>query len=272
MTKFYLLLAFVCAAASTSAQSDSTKTGDTLRVGNMIIVKKKDGNYENREDQSDKHRKRKRGNVSTNWGIVDLGFANYTDRTNYADPATQSFAPGATKDKFDLRNGKSVNVNVWIFMQRLNLVKHVVNLKYGVGLELNNYRYTEPWAYDKNVNKFLTDNVRNYKKNKLAADYVTVPLMLNFNFTPHNSSPRTFGFSVGASAGYLYSARQKIITREDGKQKIHDDFELNKFKLSYIAELQLGPVKLYGSLASESMFEKYLDQTPFNFGIRLSNW
>jgi hypothetical protein len=47
---------------------------------------------------------------------------------------------------------------------------------------------------------------------------------------------------------------------------------LRPFKISYIAELQLGPVKVYGSMATESMFEKGLDQTPFNVGLRFSNW
>ena len=70
-------------------------------------------------------------------------------------------------------------------MQRLNFIKHVVNLKYGLGIELNNYRYEVPLYYDKANNIFTRDLTRHYKKNKLAADYVTVPLMLNFNFTPN---------------------------------------------------------------------------------------
>ena len=39
----------------------------------------------------------------------------------------------ANKDNLKLRTIKSVNVNIWFFMQRLNLIKHVVNLKYGLG-------------------------------------------------------------------------------------------------------------------------------------------
>ena len=116
------------------------------------------------------------------------------------------------------------------------------------------------------------DNVNHYSKNKLAADYLTAPLMLNFDFTPNNDNNKSFGFSVGASAGYLYSSRQKTITSEEGKKKLHDDFELNQFKVSYVAEIQLGPVKLYGSMATQSMFKKGFDQTPYNIGFRLSNW
>jgi hypothetical protein len=116
----------------------------------------------------------------------------------------------------------------------------------------------------------IYDITRSYSKNKLAADYVTVPLMLNFNFTPKKK--KGFGFSVGASGGYLYASRQKTVTNIDGKQKEKDDFDLRPWKLSYIGELSFGPVKLYGSLASQGMFEKGPDQVPYTLGLRLSNW
>jgi hypothetical protein len=90
-------------------------------------------------------------------------------------------------------------------------------------------------------------------------------LMLNVNFTPGRN--KGFGFSGGMSAGYLYSARQKI-----NKSKLHGDFNLEKWKLSYIGELNLGVVKLYGSYAMKNMWDKGLDQTPYNVGIRLSSW
>jgi hypothetical protein len=94
--------------------------------------------------------------------------------------------------------------------------------------------------------------------------------MVNLNFTPNRSEG--FGLSFGVSGGYLYSARNKTITSDEGKKKSKDDFDLEKFKLSYIGELSLGPVKLYGSYAIKNMFERGLDMTPYNFGFRFSNW
>jgi hypothetical protein len=286
MRKLYLLMTGLCLALGAAAQTDtpSSPTGktdtsfhpagntDTIRIGNLVIIKKGGGGYERSEDIRITRRRGKNENVSTNWGIVDLGFANFTDNTNYAGAAAQQLAPGGKENWFKLRNGKSVDINIWIFMQRLNMIKHVVNLKYGLGLELNNYRYEEPVRYNKAAGQFTMDLTNHYKKNKLATDYITVPLMLNFNFTPQNDNNKTFGLSAGVSAGYLYSSRQKTITSEEGKKKTRDDFSLRPFKISYIAELQLGPVKLFGSLASQSMFKKGLDQTPYNFGLRLSNW
>jgi hypothetical protein len=219
-------------------------------------------------------KKVKPSNLSTNWLIVDLGFTNYTDKTNYAGATAQTFAPGSNSNWFNLKNNKSVDVNIWFFMQRLNVVKHVVNLKYGLGIELNNYRYQDNIKYMTNAATQATTVIMDtvsYSKNKLAADYVTVPFMINFNFTPQLKEG--FGISVGISAGYLYSSRQKTISSEFGKKKNFDDFDLNPWKLSWIAEAQLGPVILYGSLATKSMFNSQgLNQVPYTFGIRLSKW
>src|SRR5579872_5733892 len=168
MNRVFLLMAVVCLSLYGRAQSDTIRTpssdtthapsaakGDTLRVGNIIIIR--NGHPTDEEPESIRiHNRRDRyshpSNVSTDWLILDIGVANFNDRTNYASAPAQQFAPGANKDWFGLRTGflKSIDVNIWLFMQRVNLIKHVVNLKYGLGIELNNYRYQE------NV-RFLTD-------------------------------------------------------------------------------------------------------------------
>jgi hypothetical protein len=272
-----LLLAIIAfSGAMTCFAQDSTVTdkADTIRIGGMVIIKKagkNEGGKDNSNVSITRASRRKSSNVSTNWWIVDLGFANLNDKTNYSSAEAMAFAPGFDKDKLELKTTKSVNVNVWFFMQKLNMVKHVVNLKYGLGLELKNYRFdNEQVRLTKNPTTITIDPaLAGVKKNKLAADYITVPMMLNLNFTPGRN--KGFGVSGGVSAGYLYSARQKI-KNNDNKSKVHDDFELRKWKLSYIGELNLGPVKLYGSYALKSMWEKGLDQTPYNVGIRLSSW
>ena len=279
MKRNLFLLAGMCFALSGLAQTDSTKKdGDTIRAGNILILKdKKDAKSDDHDDDDDDddvhvHRRKpyKPSKLSTNWGIVDLGISQFNDKTNYAQAISQGdLGAGANEDWFDLRNGKSINVNIWFFMQRLSLINHYVNLKYGLGLELNNYRYSENIKYQKDASPLVVmDNV-NYKKNKLAADYLTLPMMLNFNLTPNRR--HGFGFSVGASAGYLYASRQKTVSNDFGKKKDKDNFDLRKWKVSYIGELSLGIVKLYGSYATQSMFENGIDHTPYNVGIRLSN-
>ena len=286
MSRQFLLLAGLCLSLSGWAQNDTTSKSpvrtsqmdtvrsdnDTIRVGSLIIIKSGKGGESNHSEPVRVHRRHndyKPSNISTNWVLLDLGFANFNDRTNYASASAQQFAPGATNDWFHLRTGKSINVNIWLFMQKINLIKHVVNLKYGLGIELNNYRYEENIKYLTNPTRVIMDTI-SYSKNKLAADYVTVPFMLNFNFTPNRRND--YGLSVGASVGYKYSSRQKFKSGVTGKKKTFDDFDMEPWKISWIGELQLGWLKLYGSYATKSMFQKGLDQIPYTVGIRLGNW
>ncbi len=292
MKKINLLLvaAFICLNASAQTDTTVSKKSDTMRIGNIIIIKKGKkfdfdsmGNETAQKNAARKHASK----VSTNWWIVDLGFSNYDDQTNYAAANASGYLvdkPGSsfTKNDFKLRSGKSVNVNIWLFMQRVNLVKKNVNLKYGLGVELNNYRYRSAISYKESGvipysgglqtnNTFIFRDSIAFSKNKLAADYVTVPVMLNFSTTPKHNR-KSFIFSAGVSAGYLYSQRNKQVSNERGKLKNKGDYDLEKFKFSYVAEIGYGPLKLYGSYSPKSIFERSLDMRPYNFGIRFSSW
>ncbi|MFN4285154.1 MAG: outer membrane beta-barrel protein [Lacibacter sp.] len=268
---------------STLAQTDTTGKphSDTLKVGNMIIIRKSDGTNKPEAEKEKKEREydvkittqksNKNRNVTTNYWVFDLGFANVVDRTNYNAPGVSGpngYFPGGNANLMDLRNGKSVNVNIWVFLQERNLIQHVVNLKYGLGLELNNYRYQSNIRHRFEPRDFIErdPDVTSFRKNKLAADYVTLPVMLNFNFAPRKK--HSYGFSAGLSAGYLYSARQKMRSAERGKEKVKNDFNLQPWKLAAIGELKMGVFCLYGSYALNTMYRSGLDQTPYAIGIR----
>lgn len=262
---------------------------DTIRIGGMVIVKEgKKGHRSIHMDNDRNYEKRKRSNISTNWGIVDLGFANYDDKTDYS--TTGSYLvnrpgyPNIGKSDLKLRTGKSVNVNIWFFMQRLNLVKHKVNLKYGLGLELNNYRYKSssmlsykeggvvPYTLGTvNTNEpFIFRDSIQFSKNKLALDYLTVPVMLNF--ATHANQRKGISMSVGVSAGYLYSSRNKQVSDERGKLKNKGEYDIERFKFSYVAELGIAGIRFYGSYSPKSMYEHSLNIRPYNIGLRFSNW
>jgi hypothetical protein len=104
------------------------------------------------------------------------------------------------------------------------------------------------------------------KKAKLAADYLTVPMMLNFNSSPEKSNG--LRLSAGVSAGFLYSARYK--TKQNGDiQKIKNDFDLEPFKFSWVGEVGVGPITLYGSFAMNNMWSRGLNMKPYNIGFRI---
>ncbi len=288
MKKLYIFLAAVIFCSNSFAQTDTAyvpKKSDTMRIGNIIIIRHGKKSKEISVTTMGRNTEKKKSKVTTNWGILDLGFTNYNDQTNYTNAGNylvnRPGSPVFSKDDFKLRTGKSINVNIWFFMQRLNLIKQNVSLKYGLGLELNNYRYKSNISYKENgvipysnglqTNAaFIFRDSIGFTKNKLAADYLTVPVMLSIG----NSSPgskKNLSLSFGVSAGYLYSQRNKQRSSERGKEKNKGEYDLERFKFSYIAELGLGPVRLYGSYSPKSMYQHSLDIRPYTIGFRFSN-
>ncbi len=287
-----LVMAATClmVAGMGYAQTDSSsKNTDTVKVGNFIIIKKKN-NGSVSTDESDKRRNnsyeykverrsRRRSNISTNWWIMDLGFANMRDQTDYTAAQAGGYlktlraADGpVTQNSNKLITGKSSNVNIWFFMQKVNMVKHVVNLKYGLGLEMYNFRYDTRLSFRKDPQPYAFNDSIGFTKNKLYVEYLTVPIMLNFNTTP--DSRRGFSFSAGVSAGYLINSRNKQISGERGKEKIKGDFNFEPWRVAAIGELGLGPVRLYGSYSLNRLQKDItrVEQYPYTVGIRFSNW
>ncbi len=278
LKKISLLALATCALTGLQAQTDTTRLpsgeSDTMRIGNIIILKNGQPGSQSKEVQAyfKNRRSYRKSNNTLHWFSFDLGFNNFVDNTDYSSPEAQAFAPGATEDWFNLRNSKSLNVNIWFVQGRLNMVKHVINLRYGAGLEFYNFRFEEDIRFTKKPPSVYMDEEINYNKNKLAMNYITVPVMLNFNFTPNRSMERSFGISAGMSASYMYGSRQKYRSDETGKEKLKGNLGLNDYKLAYVGELHLGPVQVYGSYATESMFKKGLDFTPYTVGLRLSSF
>jgi Outer membrane protein beta-barrel domain len=282
MKKALLLMLLGACYQAGFAQQDSTKAKeveiDTIRVGSIIIIKKGGGGSHDYNVQSYQsyRRKENKKNISTNWLIFDLGFAGFNDRTNYNTAEAQDFLHNSggqplSSGDFSYRSTRISNFNLWLFMQKLNLYKHVVNLKYGFGIENNNYFYKTSITYVEGASPFVIRDTVSFSKNKLAADFFTAPIMLNFNTTP-DSRNGGLQISIGISAGYLYSARQKQNSSERGKQKNRTTFNLEPWKLAYVGELGIGPVKLYGSYAWTPIHKYGVEQYPFTVGVRFSAW
>jgi hypothetical protein len=271
------------------AQTDTTKPNqpDTIKAGNFIIIKKdkKTESHDTTNSQvlvdigtsdndDDHHHYYHEKLITTNWLIFDLGFANWRDQTAYGSPEANAYLHADQGSEFtsadlNLKNSKTSNVNIWLFMQKLNIINHVLNLKYGIGLEMYNWRYETNITYHKNPAYIYRDTI-SFSKNKLATDYVTIPFMVNINPFPHKR--QGLSFSVGVSAGYLYNSRNKQVSDARGKQKLHGDFDLDPWRIAYVGEIGLGPVRVYGSYSINNLYQHGVTQYPYAVGLRFSNW
>ena len=275
---------FICTLLLFFSASATYAQTDTIIIDGVEVIR--DAKYETPKEPKKTFFKKLNANTrpkkrEIQYLFLDLGFSNYTDRTDYTSSQAQAFAPGANKSWMELHTIKSTNINLWVVGQHLSLIHNYVNLKYRLGAEFNNFRFKHPIRFQKN--NPTTDNEPiiyidedalsnppkiTYQKNKLATDYITLPVLLNINLTPHKLYH--IGFSAGMSAGYLVTARNKFINSNIGKKKLKDDFELSPWKIAYVGELELGVVTLYGSYATKAMFQRGLEMIPYNIGLRIN--
>jgi hypothetical protein len=287
--------------------SDTVLTGsDTLKIGSILIVNKKEAekpafktvikigdlSYGDPKDgengwfKGDLKKTRieinrapkKLKNTETNWWIFDLGFANFVDKspTLYwlaANPNALPYGPVMSPENFSLINKKSTNINVWVVTQKLNLYQHKINLKYGLGVEMFNFRFDKSISFREDIATNVKYDVVSFSKNKLLVRYLTVPVQINFSPNPTNR--KAFYASIGMSAGYLWNAKNKQISGERGKEKFRGNFNLNDWRFATIGELGLGALRLYGSFSNSNLFnnnQSFIDMQPFAIGLRFSKF
>ena len=263
---------------------------DTVKLGRLQIIKSQDSNYkkdwESMIEEGDfdntqitiKRAPKKLKNIETNWWIFDLGFANFVDKSPNpmwlaANPNALPYGPAMSPENFSLNNKKSTNVNIWVVTQKLNLYQHKINLKYGLGVEMFNFRFDKPISFREDIANNIKMDVVSFTKNKLLVKYLTIPLQINFSPNPTNK--KGFYASIGMSAGYLWNAKNKQISGERGKEKFRGNFNLNDWRFATIGELGLGSVRLYGSFANNNLFNKnqsFIDMQPFAVGLRFSKF
>lgn len=266
-----------------------SKTQDTIRINEQIFIigngigKSIDKLFDEGVKDVDVKKigytfkntfKKKPKKISTNWFVFDIGFAGYNDQTKYSSDEAQNFLRPAAfvpnrAGNYALRTSRVSNFNIWFFMQRLSITKSVLNLKYGLGIESNNYFFKTGITYVDGADVYTTDKGSIFSKNKLVTNYLAVPLMVNINTNPEKGK-KGFQISGGVSGGYLIGARQKQKSAS-GMEKNKTDFNLEQFKLAYVGELGLGPVKLYGSYSMTPLHKYGLNQYPYTVGIRFGN-
>jgi hypothetical protein len=229
---FFISFSFLLEAQTTS--SDSTKKStknDTVRIGNIIIIKGKGDSKILVNSDSSKVKADKK--IDLNLFVLDIGFTGWTDKTNYnvanpnliGNPSTGTFRASDMKLK-----SKSVNVNLWLLSYKLNLVKQNVVLKSSLGVEWHNYALNGRTSFRENgqspygvsgikLDPFAYRDSISFSKNKLNVKYLSVPLSIGFYSKPLDKRGRKIGGSVGVMYSRLIRQRNKQVSEERGKEK-----------------------------------------------------
>lgn len=218
--------------------------------------------------------KEKTGKLRLTFAMMDIGFNMLNDATTYTDPTLASYlrVPAADRNAnlFDLKNGKSMNINIYPLMVKLPVIKTKNQRLYvstGLGLQVYNFRFDNPVSYVKSPAGIVMDTI-GFQKNKLAVNYLTVPLMLTSKTRLHKDTWLVYG--AGVQAGYRLSSWNKQVSDERGKIKTHGNFDLQDFNTCVTAEFGIeGVLRFYGSYQLTSLYQNNIDQRPISVGIRI---
>jgi hypothetical protein len=245
-----------------------------VSIHNTDTAKTKAGVADNSGVEENKEQKKDPA-FKTGLLVFDLGINVLRDNTNYAAPAVKSFlnVPVGKQNAslFDLRQGKSINVNIDPLLVRFKALHthgQRIYITTGLGLQLYNFRYDQPLTYTRNPVGVTLDTI-SFKKDKLALDYLNVPLM--FTFKTRISKKNWLVYGGGLTEGYRLASWTKQESGARGKVRVHDAFGLADFNTCVSAEIGIeDKFRFYATYQLTSLYTNGLDQHPFSFGFRLA--
>jgi hypothetical protein len=260
---------------------------DTIKIGQLLISKPESKSNLSWEEIIKKKElkglkvnfKKSNNNfkqLETSWFAFDLALVNYLDETKYAENKSLSnpaIGEPLSKFKMQLNNGKSTNINIWVVQQKYRLKNPAFYLKYGLGLEMFNFRYEYGINFRKNESMFIYLNDESYEKNKLFTSYLSAPVQFGYDFKLKND--KILGVSGGLVTGYLFKSYNKQINRELGKEKYKSNFSLRDMRLAGVFEIRIDKLKFFGTASLQNMLDKMnTNQSlyPYSFGLRFSKF
>lgn len=280
MRPLYYLITLMLLSTATYAQNTKSATDTSKRKMSTFLTIGDGSGLMISRDSVDEHGKRKHKEeeaFSVSWlSGLDIGFNRIQDKTDYNSTAAKTFLHVSdnlkNSDLFDLRTTKSINVNIWPLIVKYRLINgknDKMYLKSGLGLQLYNFSFDKPVTYSNNPSPAVVMDSGTYKKNKLAFDYLTIPLELTFK-TRIGDSKKWLVYGVGLTGGYLLESWTKQVSSQFGKQKDHDNFNFQNFNSCVTAEIGIdGEISLFASYQLTSLQSYGLNQHPFTIGIRL---
>ena len=196
------------------------------------------------------------------WEGIEFGF-NAFDKPDY------SMYDAADNDFMSLNQGKSLEFDLNFYELNIGLSKSYVGLVSGMGLSFNNYRFDNPYTLQKGQNMTLPIrlNPENLSKTKLAATYLNVPVLLEFQIPVNQNEGRLF-INAGVIGGVKIGSHTKV-KYGNNKDKDRSGFNLNSFKYEATARVGYKDICLFANYSLTPLFQtgKGPELTPFTIGI-----
>jgi hypothetical protein len=260
ITSIFAIYSLVVVAQEEKKESDTTHI--SLKKKDVYIVDKVIKDTVDAAPEKEEKPER-----DGHWGGIDFG------------PTILLNSSGGTSFPMDKQwendPGKSFYWNINIIDHRFNVYKHFVGITTGFGINYTQVGIRNNKILLENSDSLwlVQDTINSYRKNKLRATYLQIPLLLEFNTNADDD--KSFYFATGVIGGVkVGSALIQKIDRDnyDSKQKFRGDYALNSFKLDATARLGYGDWGLFVNYALMPLFDENKTSTvyPLTFGATLN--
>lgn len=240
---------------------DSTK----ISFGNKLLEVSADGDVNFKKIRRKRERKFK-----GHWAGFEMGVNGYLYDNDFTMTGNYDF--------LELKYEKSSCVNINFLEQNFNIYRNHLGLTTGLGLQFINYRFSDNviLTHNNEIGGFKDINPdRNYSKSKLVVNYLTLPLLLEYQ-TNRFSKANSFHISAGMILATRIGSHSKVVYNDGGKHKDkdRDSFYLNPFKYDATVRIGWGVVNVFATYSVNTLFktDKGPEVYPFSVGLTLCNW
>jgi hypothetical protein len=266
-----LTLPILFTAGFSFAQEE--KSPDTTRVnlGKMeIIIIDKSGDKGAKIDTIDAapdDKSKSKRNYEAHWAGLDMGF---NVMMNSAMNSNFDAYPYWENDP-----ARSMTWNLNILEHKFKIAGPYVGITTGLGFSFTQLAFRDNYVLFSSSDTLfaVVDTISSYSKNKLRANYLTVPLLIEF--ATNADEDKSFYLAAGVVGGVRLSSKVKREGEIDGKnfkQQEKGVYGLNPFKLDATVRMGYGSWGAFASYSLMPLFDtgKTTEVYPLTFGLSLN--
>lgn len=180
-------------------------------------------------------------NFKGHWAGFGAGPNNFISRNG-------TFERTDDDEFMDINAVKSWNFNLNFAQYSIGIASDRFGITTGMGIEWSNYHFADTNIIQKSGNEIIAKPTpENTKKNRLQTTYLTIPLIVEFQF-PHRIRKNRAYVSAGLITGIKLFSNTKIKYIKDGnkqKEKFRSDYYLNSIRYGLTARAGYNDCGIY---------------------------
>lgn len=217
---------------------------------------------DNAEEGGENGDKKKSSIIKMRWAMLDLGMCTYTYNGSLNLPAEMS--------DYQQNLGRSLHWGLHVYDMRVSLDSAKrINFMHGLHFDWLQYNFENKRVLQPDQLSATFADSAGVTNTRLMTSFVSIPVM--FNYTHRNQKGNgVFRVSAGVYGGLLLSANVKIKT-DEGRERVRDNYNLNRWRAGFRGEIGWGPINFYTTYAFTTLFRNNEgpELVPFTVGIKL---